>query len=92
MLMYEMFSMNFLSLTDLSVNLWSRLSRSLLSLLTIPLLPTSKQLRVALKSKPNEPIIDGKWRKKIHAEESFWNIERDGEKSVLQITMEKYEK
>lgn len=53
---------------------------------------TMTKLRIALKSKPNEPLIDGKWCKKIHAEESFWNIERDGAKSTLQITMEKYEK
>lgn len=53
---------------------------------------TMTKLRIALKSKPNEPLIDGKWCKKIHAEESFWNIERDGGKSTLQITMEKYEK
>lgn len=53
---------------------------------------TMTSLKVALKSKPNEPIIDGKWPKKIHAEESFWNIERDAGKSTLQITMEKYEK
>jgi len=44
---------------------------------------TMSKLRVALKSKPNEPLIDAKWCKKIHAEESFWNIERDGAKSIL---------
>lgn len=44
-----------------------------------------------MKSKPNEPIVDGKWNKKINPGESFWSVERDGDKSTLLITLEKFE-
>lgn len=47
--------------------------------------------KVALKANPSEPIVSGKWHKKIKPEETFWNIERDGGKSVLNVTIEKYE-
>jgi hypothetical protein len=33
--------------------------------------------------------LEGKWNKKINAGESFWSVEKDAEKSVLMITMEK---
>ena len=46
---------------------------------------------VSLKSKPNEPIVDGKWYKKINPGESFWNIEKDGDKATLNVTIEKFE-
>ena len=45
-----------------------------------------------MKGKPDEPaLLQGKWCKKIKAEESIWNIERDGEKSTMTITIEKFE-
>ena len=47
--------------------------------------------KVALKSNPGEPMIQGKWYKKIKTEESFWNIEKDGSKSVLNVTIDKFE-
>jgi len=47
--------------------------------------------KLALKANPSEPIINGKWHKKIKPEETFWNIERDGGKSTFNITLEKYE-
>ena len=46
---------------------------------------------VTLKSNPNEPLIQGKWYKKINPSESFWNIEKDGEKSILNVNIEKHE-
>ena len=48
-------------------------------------------LKVGLKSKPDEPIIDGRWYKKINSGESLWNLERDGDKVTLNITIEKLE-
>ena len=47
--------------------------------------------RLALKSNPKEPLLEGKWCKKINAGESIWNLERDGQKSTLAITLEKYD-
>ena len=47
--------------------------------------------RVALKSKPNEPIVEGKWCKKINSGDSFWSIEKSGAKSTLSVTLEKFE-
>lgn len=47
--------------------------------------------RLALKSKPKEPLLEAKWCKKINAGESIWNLERDGDKSTLAITLEKYD-
>jgi hypothetical protein len=49
------------------------------------------KVKVALKSKKDEPILEGKWSKKINGSESLWSLERDGDKSVLVITMEKIE-
>ena len=43
--------------------------------------------KVAYKSKPNEPLIDGKWNKKINAGESFWSVEKDRNKRTLLITL-----
>lgn len=49
-------------------------------------------LKIAYKGKPNEPaLLEGKWCKKINPGESLWNIERDGEKANLSLTIEKYE-
>ena len=48
-------------------------------------------MHIKLKSKPSEPILIGKWHKKIHVDEALWSIERDGKKSVLQITFEKHD-
>ena len=47
--------------------------------------------KVALKAKPSEPIIDGKWYKKINPGESFWNLEKDGDKVTLQVTVDKFD-
>lgn len=47
--------------------------------------------KLNMKGKGSEPIVEGKWHKKINAGESFWNLERDGDKSTLNITIEKYE-
>lgn len=47
--------------------------------------------KVSLKSKKDEPLVDGKWYKKINSGESIWSIERDGDKSILNVTIEKFE-
>lgn len=47
--------------------------------------------KLALKSKPNEPMLDAKWCKKINAGESIWSIEKDGDKRTLSVTLEKFE-
>ena len=39
--------------------------------------------KLNMKGKANEPILEGKWAKKVNAGECFWNLERDGEKSIL---------
>ena len=44
-----------------------------------------------MKSKPTEPIVEGKWYKKINPGESFWNLEKDGEKVTLQVTVDKFD-
>lgn len=49
------------------------------------------EVKVALKAKPNEPLLQGKWHKKINSGDSFWNIDRDGDKSTLNINIEKFE-
>lgn len=69
---------------------------------TIPLPPntTAKMIDVSIKGtefklnikgKASEPLLEGKWQKKVNAGECFWNIERDGEKSILSLTLEKTE-
>ena len=35
-------------------------------------------MHVKLKAQPNEPLVVGKWCKKIHVDEALWSIERDG--------------
>ena len=35
--------------------------------------------------------MEGKWNKKINPGESFWSVEKDGDKSTLLITLEKFE-
>jgi len=37
----------------------------------------NNDFKVTLKSKPNEPIVDGKWFKKIISGETIWTVERD---------------
>jgi hypothetical protein len=48
-----------------------------------------KHLKVALKAKPDEPIIDGPLHKEIKVDETLWSIESDGAKRLLQINFEK---
>lgn len=60
--------------------------------ITLPAGTAAKQLdvklgihdmHVKLKSKPDEPLLAGKWYQKIHTDEALWSIERDGGKCVL---------
>jgi len=44
-----------------------------------------------MKGKANEPIIEGKWYKKVNSGECFWNIEREKDKALLNVTLEKSE-
>ena len=53
---------------------------------------TGTEFRVALKSDLNNPIVEGKWNKKIMADDSLWTIERDGGKVTLNATLVKYQK
>jgi len=45
------------------------------------------EFKVALKT--GEVLVEGKWCKKVNAGECFWNIERDGENSILNVQLEK---
>jgi hypothetical protein len=36
-------------------------------------------------------LLEGTWNKKVNSGECFWSIERDGEKSILNLTLEKSE-
>jgi len=47
--------------------------------------------KLAFKNKKDEPLIEGKWHKKINPGESFWNVERDGGKVTLNVSIEKHE-
>ena len=46
----------------------------------------AKHLRVALKSKPKEPLVDGELAEKVKVDDSFWSVE-DGH--FLNINFEK---
>ena len=46
----------------------------------------AKHLRVALKAKPNEPLVDGELAEKVKVDDSFWSVE-DGH--FLNINFEK---
>lgn len=41
--------------------------------------------KVALKANPKEPIVEGKWYKKTNPSESFWNLEKEGDKVTLNV-------
>lgn len=47
--------------------------------------------KLVMKSNLQQPILEGKWCKKINSGESFWNIDRDGDKVTLNVTISKYE-
>jgi len=51
----------------------------------------ASEFKLALKANADEPLINGKWFKKVNSSECFWNIEREGEKSILNVTLEKSE-
>lgn len=48
------------------------------------------EVKIGLKGK-SETLLEGKWCKKINSGESIWNIERDGEKATMNITLIKFE-
>jgi hypothetical protein len=52
---------------------------------------TGTKLKVCLKANKNEPLLEGKWAKKINGSESLWSLEKDGDSSLLVITLEKIE-
>ena len=58
----------------------------------LPPATTAKMLNVTIKMtefkvalKTGEVLVEGKWCKKVNAGECFWNIERDGDKSTLNV-------
>lgn len=46
-------------------------------------------LKVAVKGKP--PIIEGEMHKKVKVDDCMWNIESDGTKRLLNLTLQKME-
>ena len=49
--------------------------------------------KVSYKGKPNqEPLVVGKWHKKIISGETIWTIEKEGASSKLCVIVEKHEK
>ena len=47
--------------------------------------------KINMKGKAAEPMVEGKWCKKVNSSESIWSIERDGDKATMNITIVKYE-
>ena len=43
------------------------------------------RLKVGLKGQP--PLIDGEFHKKIKVEDSMWNMESDGNKRLMNLTL-----
>jgi hypothetical protein len=51
-----------------------------------------KTLKVALKSAPKEPFIEGELHKEIVVDETLWSIETESDRKVLQIVYDKVDK
>lgn len=49
------------------------------------------KMHVKLKESNQPVILEGNWHKKINSEEALWNLERDGDKSTMTISLEKRE-
>jgi len=47
------------------------------------------RLKVGVKGQP--PIIDGELHKKVKMEDSMWNMESDGNKRLMNLTLQKFE-
>jgi hypothetical protein len=47
--------------------------------------------KVSMKGKGGDPIVVGKWYKKIKEDESLWSIEKESDKVILNVTIEKFE-
>ncbi len=50
---------------------------------------TSTKLTAGLKGQP--AIVAGDWFKKIKTDDSMWSVESDGDKRILQLTLQKFE-
>jgi hypothetical protein len=50
---------------------------------------TGTKLTAGLKGQP--PILSGDWFKKIKTDDSMWSVESDGDKRILQLTLQKFE-
>ena len=79
---------------------WNQTLEEVTAFIKLPPGTTAKMLKVdiqmskvhvSLKSNPSEPLLDGKWCKKVHAGDSYWSVERDGDKCTLNIQVEKYD-
>lgn len=80
--------------------MWHQTLKEVTAYVSLPTGTTAKQLdvklgindmHIKLKANPSEPLLIGKWCKKIHSDEALWSIERDGDKCTLQMTIEKHE-
>lgn len=50
---------------------------------------TNTKLTCGLKGQ--EPILNGEWFKKIKCDDSMWSLESEGDKRILQLTLQKFE-
>lgn len=48
-----------------------------------------KHLKIALKTKPNEPIVDGPLHKEVKTDETIWSVQDENGQRVLSINFEK---
>jgi hypothetical protein len=49
------------------------------------------KMHIKLKGSKEPALMEGQWHKKVNSEECLWNLEREGEKSTMTITLEKKE-
>ena len=77
---------------------WQQTLDEVTGLVKLPAGTTAKMLdvsiskfafKISVKGKADEPIVEGKWYEPVNPSESFWNIERDGDKCTMNLTLEK---
>jgi len=50
---------------------------------------TNTKITAGLKGQPT--VLEGEWFKKIKMDETMWSLESDGDKRILQLTLQKFE-
>ena len=79
---------------------WHQTLGEVTAMIPLPAGTTAKMLdvkigindfKVGMKGKSGEPMVVGKWYKKIKEDESLWSIEKEKDKSILTVTIEKFE-